>query len=255
MIARRGAWRPAAASAAMALALAAWPALAAAEPFLDLYTGTVDTSRADVRIKQPEAGSDFTIKGLSFTDRSFEEPPNIGARAGYFFEGLPWLGVGLEYFHFKMIGEVGASRPITGTRRGAAIDATLPVNAIVQQFTISNGVSYLSLDVLARYGFLADPEGYPRGRLQLYAGGGVGPVITYALTTIDGVGSRSGYELGGVGVQGFAGIRFMLLRHVGVFVEGKVTHASLTVGVARGGEAKVDETSRHVVAGITFVLP
>jgi hypothetical protein len=239
----------------MALAIAAGPALAAAEPFLDLFTGTVDTGSADVRIKQPEAGSDFTIKGLSFSDRSFEEPPYVGARAGYFFEGLPWLGVGLEYFHFKMIGEVSASRQVTGTRRGAPIDATVPVNAFVQQFSVSNGVSYVSLDVLARYGFLADPEGHPRGRLQLYAGGGVGPVITYALTTIDGVASRSGYELGGVGVQGFAGLRFMLLRQVGVFVEGKVTRASLTVGVARGGEGRVDETSRHIVAGITLVLP
>jgi hypothetical protein len=72
---------------------------------------------------------------------------------------------------------------------------------------------------------------------------------------IDGIRSTPGYEVAGVGVQGFAGIPVMLFKHFGVFLEGKLTHSSLTVGVSRGGEGTLDETTRHLVGGITIAIP
>jgi hypothetical protein len=105
-----------------------------------------------------------------------------------------------------------------------------------------------------RRGFLVDDEDYPHGRLQLYAGVGAGPVVTYARSTIDGVSRAAGYELAGAGVQGFAGIRLLLFKNVGIFAEGKYTHADLTVGV-KGGHADLTEQSFHVVGGLSLVLP
>ncbi len=233
--------------------LAASPA--AAEPFLDLFTGVSDTESADVRIEQPAVGNDFKIRNLAFDGEAFEDPPYYGVRVGYFFEGVPWLGLGLEFFHFKVFGDTRATREVTGTRGGVPIAAAVRVDSVVQNFDISHGVNYLMVDVLARYGFFKDPDDYPNGRLQVYAGAGVGPVITHAETEIENVKSEPGYELGGVGVQGFAGIRFLLFRYLGVFVEGKITHSSLTVGVARGGEASLDETTKHLVFGLTAVFP
>jgi lipid A oxidase len=239
----------------VALAAAVWPSSARAEFVLDLFTGQSDTSNADVEITQPAAGNSFTVRDLAFDGKSFEDPPYYGARVAYFFEGLPWLGVGVEFFHFKVFGETGQTRQITGTLGGAPINTTAPVNSVVQRFNVSHGVNYLLFDVIARYGFFRDVETYPHGRLQVYLGGGVGPVITHAETRIEGVAAEPGYEVGGGGGQGFAGVRFLLFKHVGLFVEGKVTHSSLTVGVARGGEASFEETTRHIVAGITIAFP
>jgi len=238
-----------------AVATGVWPSSARAEFVLDLFTGTSDTSNADVEIKQPAAGNRFTVRDLAFDGQSFEDPPYYGARVAYFFEGLPWLGVGVEFFHFKIFGETGETRQITGTRTGTPINMRAPVTSVVQRFDVSHGVNYLMVDVIARYGFFRDSATYPGGRLQIYVGGGVGPVITHAETRIEGVAAEPGYEVGGVGSQGFAGVRFMLFKYVGLFVEGKITHSSLTVGVAQGGEASFDETTRHIVGGITIAFP
>lgn len=237
------------------LAAGVWPSSAHAEFVLDLFTGTSDTSNADVEIKQPAAGNSFTVRELTLDDKSFEDPPYYGARVAYFLERLPWLGLGVEFFHFKVFAETEETRQITGTVGGAPINATAPVNSVVQRFNVSHGVNYLMFDVIARYGLFRDVETYPHGRLQVYVGGGVGPVITHAETRIQGVAAEPGYEVGGIGGQGFAGVRFMLFRYVGLFVEGKVTHSSLTVGVARGGEASFEETTLHIVGGITIAFP
>jgi hypothetical protein len=66
----------------------------------------------------------------------------------------------------------------------------------MQHFANSNGISYVTAEVLVRYRLLRDQERFPYGRLQLYAGVGACPVVTYTYATIDGVGRASGYELG-----------------------------------------------------------
>lgn len=240
---------------AFVLVAVAWPAPARAEITFEAFTGVSDTSSADLRITQPAAGNDFTVKDLSFDDRSFDPAPYYGFRAMYFFERVPWLGVGAEWFHFKIYGETAETRRTVGTRGGVPFDVTGPVDSVVQRFNSPNGVSYVTVDVMARYGFFRDPDSYPGGRLQVYLGGGVGPVVAYPISTIEGIQSKPGYEVAGVGVQGFAGVRVMLFKHFGLFLEGKLTRSSLTVGVARGGEATVDETTRHLVGGITIAIP
>jgi hypothetical protein len=240
-----------AALAAGGVALAA--GRAAAEPFLDGFSGVNRTQDADVRFRQPAAGSDFTVHDLAFAPRLGEGAPYYGVRAGYFFrEPADWLGVALEFFHFKIVAETGDTRRVSGTLAGAPIDARLPVDALVQRFSISNGVSYVMLDVIARHGLFRDPEDFPHGRLQLYAGIGGGPVVTYTYSTIGGARESSGYQLGGGGGQAFAGVRLLLFRHVGLFVEGKYTYTRLTVDVA-GGEAELTERGPHLVGGLTLV--
>jgi hypothetical protein len=243
-------------AAAVAAGLAWAPGGAAGEPFLDTFTGVNATRDADVRIRQPALDSRFTVHDLSFTPRLSEGAPYYGVRVGYFFGDEPArFGLALEFFHFKIVGETGETRRISGTIRGDAVDTRIPVNSVVQQFSIENGVNYLMLDAIVRHGFLVDDEDYPHGRLQLYAGAGAGPVVTYTYGTVGGERRSTGYELGGPGMQAFAGIRLLLFRYVGLLVEGKYSRAWLTVGVPRGGRADVDEESFHLVGGLSIVLP
>ncbi len=250
--ARRSAWRAALALAAL-LALRG-PGSAAAEPFLDLYAGKSTTRAADVRIRQPALGNDFTVEQVSFDDESFRSPIWYGLRAGYFSRRLPWLGAGLEFVHFKILADTAGTARIRGTRAGSPVDTTARVDTVVQEFDISHGVNYLTVDLLVRYPLLADRERFPGGRLQPYAGAGVGPVIAHAENRVGGVENDERYEIGGLGVQGFVGIRLLLFRHLGLFAEYKLTRSSLEVGIA-AGEGRVRETTHHLIGGITVPLP
>lgn len=239
--------------AALLVALAVAPE-AAAEPFLDLYTGKSFTQNSDVRIRQPSQQDKFTFDDVSFKDESFDLPPYYGARLGYYFEKYPWLGVGAEFFHFKIIADTTESKRLSGTNRGSPVNATVPMDSVVQTFQLTHGVNYLTADVLLRYSLLEEPERFPRGRLQLYGGAGVGPVIAHPETRIDGASNDGPYQVAGVGVQAFVGARVMLFKYVGLFTEYKFTHSSLDVSVARG-TGSFEENTHHIVGGLTFTLP
>jgi hypothetical protein len=85
-------------------------------------------------------------------------------------------------------------------------------------------------------------------------GVGGGPVVVHAENRIDGVRNDEHYDLGGGGVQSFAGARVALWKHLGLFAEYKFTYSRLDVDVA-GGRGRVDEATHHVVGGLTIRLP
>ena len=204
-----------------------------AEMFLDFYTGKNFTRNADVRIRQEGLGNDFRVHDVSFDDDSFRDPPYYGGRAGYFFQQYPWLGVAIDFVHFKMTADTSETKRFTGTLAGAPLDARLPVNTIVQRFDITHGVNYVTLNGLARYSLLPDAERVPHGRLQLFAGAGLGPVITHAENIINNLQNDRSYEVAGLGVQGFTGARMMLFKYVGVFAQYRFTRSDLDVRAPR----------------------
>jgi hypothetical protein len=236
---------------ALVVLVLASPARAAGEAFLDLYTGRSATRDADLRVRQPALGNDFRLSGVRFDDESFDDPPYYGLRAGYFPPGTPWLGVAVDFAHFKMFAETGRAARLSGVRGGAPVDARVPIDSVVQAFSISHGVNYLTLDVLARARLLRDPARRPHGALHLYAGLGAGPVIGHPENRIEGRGNRERYEYAGLGAVGLAGARVWVTRGVGLFVEYRFTAADLEVGAALG-EARVDERTHHVIGGVGF---
>jgi lipid A oxidase len=227
---------------------------AGAEAFIDLYVGKSFTQPSDLKIRQPSQQSDFTFSGVSFDDRSFENPLYYGGRGGYFFEAVPWFGLAIEFFHFKVFAETSDSRRIDGVVGGVPVGGKVPVDTEVQRFDISHGVNYMTLDAIFRYKLIDDPQQSPSGRVQLYAGVGLGPVLTHAENTVGKVKGNAGYEIAGLGVQAFAGVRGLVWKYFGLFAEYKFTHSSLNVGVA-SGRGRMDEMSHHVIGGLTIHLP
>ena len=240
---------------ALFFSLVMWMVLpAAAEPFLDLYTGKSFTHSSDITIKQPTPRNDYTFKDVSFDDESFETPPWYGLRAGYYFESYPWLGTAIEFFHFRMFADTSENKRLVGTRGGTVVDTTARVNSIIQQFQITHGVNYLTLDALIRYPLLEEEERFRHGRAQLYAGLGVGPVIAHTENVVDTVRNDEGYEIRGGGIQTFVAARALLFKYFGLFAEYKFTHSGLEIGVA-AGIGRVEENTHHLVGGVTIPLP
>lgn len=236
---------------AIGLLLLGLPAAVQGEAFLDLYAGKSFTQDSDLRIKQSRLGNDYTFEDVSFRDDSFKDPPYYGVRAGYFFERYPWLGLAVEFFHMKITADTSDVRPVDGTRNGAALSGGAKVNSIVQRFAVTHGVNYLTLDALFRYPLLQSPERFAKGRLQLYTGVGLGPVIGHPETRVDNIRSEPGYELAGLGVQGFVGARFLILKNLGLFTEYKFSHSALEVTVP-SGHGRVHENTHHIVGGLTI---
>lgn len=225
-----------------------------AEPFVDLYFGQQWTDDSDLHITQSTLGNDFTFHDVSLNGESFESPLYWGVRAGYFFERVPWLGVAVEYIHMKVFAETSDTRRLTGIHSGAPVDSTVPMNTLVQGFSISHGVNYVLFNAQARYGFRKEPDRFPAGRVQLYAGVGVGPVIVHPENRVESLDNDGGYQMGGAGGQVCVGARVLLMKYFGIFTEYKYTFSGLDVDVAHGS-GDFDERSHHLIAGFTVPLP
>ncbi len=128
------------------------------------------------------------------------------------------------------------------------------MNTVVQSFSLSHGLNYVLFNGYLRQGFYKDPDRFPAGRLQLYGGAGVGPVIVHPENSVEHLGNDGDYELGGPGGQVCLGVRLLLLKHFGLFTEYKFTFSGLDVGVARG-DAELHERSHHLIGGLTVSLP
>lgn len=236
---------------AIALLALTIPSHVWAEAFFDVYLGKSFTQDSDIHIKQSRLASDYTFEDVAFDDDSFKAPLYYGLRAGYFFESHPWLGLGVEFFHFKIDADTSEVRPLRGTRNGSPVAGAVPVKSVVERFEVSHGVNYFTLDALFRYPLLTSPEQFPHGRLQPYTGVGLGPVIAYPEMRIDNVRAEPGYEIAGVGVQAFVGMRFLIFKYLGVFGEYKFTHSALSVSVP-SGTGRVQENTHHLVGGLTI---
>ena len=225
-----------------------------AEPLIDFYFGQQFTENSDIRFKQHSLGNDFTFHDVSLDSQSFVSPFYWGLRGVYYFERVPWLGVGVEYIHMKAFAETSDVRRLTGIRSGAPVDTRLPMNTVVQGFSVSHGLNYVLFNGYLRHGFYKDPDRFPAGRVQPYGGVGVGPVIVHPENSVEHLDNGGGYDLGGAGGQVCLGVRLLLLKHLGVFAEYKFTFSGLEVNVAHGS-AEFDERSHHLIGGLTVALP
>jgi len=163
-----------------------------------------------------------------------------GVKLGYFSERIPYLGIEEE----------------TNISRSPVRSTSLSVSRPIQGFNqvIVPNDDWLNLiisfHIVGRYGFLKDKE-VPFGRLQPYVGFGPAGVIRY----------DSEHDHGKYGIDVMAGVRYMLLKQVSLYVEYKYTHAwaipwdsrfTLPNGVGDQNTANVDFVSHKVVLGAAY---
>jgi opacity protein-like surface antigen len=187
---------------------------AAAEWFADLYAGSSFTQGSDLKL------NDHGIGPGTFADVEFDRSLAWGGRAGRFFDTLPFLGVGLDFFrYYPYIGPQsvqlsGCFYPGgCGSGRGGTGSFEVEATAV-------------SIDLMLRLPLLRS-EDAPQGRVQPYLAAGpplfmttITPRHTRNLRNHDGDTDFSfGYKLaGGVAVQ--------IFRNLALFGEYRFTHVS-----------------------------
>lgn len=196
------------------LVLTASPA--SAEWFADLYVGQSFTEKSDVTVHSPA--------GLGiFRDVEFDRSLAYGGRFGRYFDGAPFVGLGVDVFNFSP--RIGPQRvrvdgcvPSGGCSGGQGGTGRLDVDVIA-----------ISLDLMLRLPLLKT-EKAPWGLLQPYIAAGV-PLFMTTVTPRTTAQFRNheddtdysfGYKLAG-------GLAFQVAPNLMLFGEYRLTHVESAV--------------------------
>jgi outer membrane protein W len=215
-----------------------------AEWYADVYTGAVFTKHTDLTIAR-SLGSTVTHHNLEVNNSW-----TVGGRAGYWFEGLDWLGLGLDVFHFN-VKAPSQLVPSTVTGLGASATTLTPVDW-------SLPVAGIGFDILRLRVPLLRSEEFTHGRLQPYLSAGPALFVTWAETPRDVQPSGQHDTDIAVGAKASGGVTFLLTKTVGLFTEFRFTHFTSNLSYQNTTVAPATETykttwtSHQVIGGISF---
>jgi len=230
------------------LAVSAVPA--GAEWFGDLYLGGAFTQNSDLTATGSFNGSSFEITGR---DLRFDSSVTGGGRLGYWFETLPWLGLGLDIAYFAP--NVSRQTVDTSVKLGGVAANVGPL----QFDNVKLDVTDVSFDLMLRWpGLVASPQ-FPKGRLQPYLTVGPAVFLTTAKdsTNFGPPSDQSSHDTS-LGVKAGFGTTWMLTPNIGIFGEYRFTHFHPTFDFDTNApgfsttKVETDVNTHHVLFGVTF---
>jgi len=184
----------------------------AAEWFADIYAGASLTDKHDVKVVDQMSGH------ATYRDIDFDTGLAYGLRVGRYFDAVPFLGLGVDYFSF--LPNIG---PQTVRVDGCVPSAGCGTNKIgFGSFDLSSQA--ISLDVFLRLPLFKSQDA-PGGRVQPYVLGGT-PVFITTLTprTTRLFRNADGDTDVTWGYKGGAGLAFYVYKNLMVFGEYRYTH-------------------------------
>lgn len=135
---------------------------------------------------------------------------------------------------------------VTGTLNGATINSLVPINTILQRFSISHGVNLLLANAVLHHGFgNSDQEKNARAYVALRVGAGA--TIPHTESTIQNVIDEH-YQLGGPAIQLAVSVGVRTWNRLYWMGEYKFTRTREQVGVNSGTATTLLE-SHHLVTG------
>lgn len=196
------------------VSLAVGAAPASAEWFADVFAGLSFTQDHDVKL------NDVGIGPGTYQDVEFDRSLSWGGRVGHYFDALPFLGFGVDFFrYYPDIG--GQSVQLRGCFFPGGCGTG---SGGTGRFEIQT--SAVSVDLMLRLPLLKSADA-PQGRLQPYVA--VGPPLF--ITTVTPRNTRNfrnhdddtdlsiGYKLAG-------GVAFQVYKNLALFGEYRFTHVS-----------------------------
>jgi opacity protein-like surface antigen len=233
---------------ALLIGVFSMPFIASAEWYADLYGGGAFTQ--DTKYRQTQEG--VTVDGKLKVDDSF----TVGGRTGYWFEGLPWLGIGVDVFYFE---PNLPAQTASATATGFGQSITSP-NEPFGRSSIS--VIAIGFDVLRARLPLLRSQQYPHGRLQPYVTAGPALFITKAKDSSGAFEPPNQSKTDtSLGLKVGGGVAFHITKVLALFGEYRFTHFKAeqnfqNAGVFTNGPVNVttqaDFDTHHAIAGLSF---
>lgn len=208
------------------------------------YIGEAHTLDTSLGVRQPALGTDIRFSRIRYRSESFQPPLYYGVRSGYNFAKC-W-GAEAELIHLKIFANVAQFSAVSGILNGTPINTQLPVNAIVQRFSLSHGVNLLLANAVFRHAIGRAAAGkLPPAYISLRVGAGT--TIPHAESIIQGI-TDEHYQLGSPAFQLGAGVELRVWRRLHWSGEYKFTRTHEHVDVHSGTAVSLLE-SHHVVSG------
>ena len=214
---------------------------ARAEVAIDIFGGVSWTKSTDIAV----SGIDNTGVRVSsvLSDVKLDPGFTVGGRLGYWFESLPFLGLGIEGFYFSLpvpAQTVASSSTFSGSIFGRPISATTAGTARIPSVDLPSAA--FSPELMLRLPLFTSSDA-PKGRLQPYIGGGPAWAITIDTDKPDLV-------LGGL-VRG--GVSFLVFQHLALFAEYRYSFfPNFELRDKRGLHFETDFDTHNAVGGISI---
>lgn len=171
-------------------------------------------------------------KTFGWDGDSFGPPPYWGVRGMYWLTPSASWGFGVEYVHAKAI-----------ARTNFATDP------IYSHFEFTDGNNLIFANAAYRYHPWLD------GRLQPYAGFGLGVAIPHVEVTLKAEPAALRtfeYQFGGFAAQGFVGLEWLFLPNWSTYVEGKISYSDLDTKLKDGGTLKTYLWQPQIAVGLSY---
>ena len=224
------------------------PGFASAEWYADLYVGGTLTENTNAI-----QNSTFGPSTLQ-SDLSVDSSITGGGRAGYWFDGVPWYGAGLDVFYFQP--NIPTQTNLT-TITSPFGNGTLPITTR----NISLPVVGIAFDVLRLRLPLLKSATYRYGRLQPYMTAGPALFITTLEDSNNFSPSNQSKTTTHLGVKVGGGIAFHVTEAIALFGEYRWTHFKLETTLLDNDPnfpppseetLKASFNTHHFIAGLSF---
>jgi hypothetical protein len=214
---------------------------ARAELNIDIFGGLSWTQPTDVAVDGID-GTNVNVKGV-VSNVDVDRGYTVGLRFGYWFESLPFLGLGVDAFYFSLpvpAQTVNTTATFTGNIHGKPITAT--GSGQVRLPSIDLPSAGFSPQLMLRWPLFTSND-MPKGRLQPYLGVGPAWAVTVDL-------DEAALVLGAL-VRG--GVSFQLFRHLSLFAEYRYTYfPNFELTDKSGLHFQADLNTHNVVGGISI---
>lgn len=216
--------------------------IASAEWYADLYGGGSFTQKSTV---EQVSSLGVTVK---YGDTEFNPSGTVGGRAGYWFDQLPYFGMGLDVFWFQ------PSIDRQNVRFTSSVGVSGTAN--LQEFSVRTvGVGF---DILRLRMPLMTSEQFPHGQLQPYVSVGPAVFFTRLKDTNNFAPNNQSVSDTSLGVKVGTGVNFQVTKLIGLFGEYRFTHFKADGTLADTTPPASQETVRstfnthHFIVGISF---
>ncbi|HKQ66230.1 MAG TPA: hypothetical protein VJZ73_14560 [Methylomirabilota bacterium] len=216
-------------------------ASARAEIALDLFGGVSLTESTNIAVDGIDNTNVF-LKGV-LSDVKMDPGFTVGLRVGYWFESLPFLGLGVDGFFFTLpipTQTVDSTANVSGSIRGRPISTT--GSGQVRLPSIELPFAGFSPQLMLRWPLFTSNE-MPAGRLQPYAG--FGPAWAVSIDRDEVVLVPGGLVRGG--------LAFQVFRHLALFAEYRYSFfPNFELTDSHGLHFQTDVRTHHVVGGLSI---
>lgn len=190
---------------------------------------TLPYSASNVEVSDPSIG---LPAGSTFSDLDLKTSVMYGAKLGYYFDSVKWLGVETEVFN------------TTPHTKQQTVTLTVPG---VGSGPVGLSGSYLRVLTWAPVNLVVR---YQMGQLEPYAAVGMG--VFFARLKDAGTSDSTSSTTVGLNTQ--VGLRYRVTNNVAIFGEWKFNHARLNFDATQNAFTNVDATynAHHLVFGVGY---